>query len=97
MIAATEYFCNTNGNQTGKLFSDLTDQTGAAASISLDTQPGTVNYEYYQYDGFNRLTAYHTPTTAAEYTYNTQGLRIIKQSTARKPNTFGMTAIWSWS
>ena len=80
MIAATEYYYDANGNQIGKLFSDLSDQTGAAASISLENQLGTINCEYYQYDGFNRSTAYHTPTTTADYTYNTQGLESAKQS-----------------
>jgi YD repeat-containing protein len=78
ILTATEYYYDANGNQTGKLFNDLTDQTGAVAGISLELPPGTVNYEYYGYDGFNRLTAYHTPITTAEYIYNTQGLRISK-------------------
>ena len=78
ILTATEYYYDANGNQIGKLFNDLTDQTGAVAGISLELQPGTINYEYYEYDGFNRLTAYHTPITTAEYIYNTQGLRISK-------------------
>lgn len=79
ILATTEYFYDANGNQISKLFNDLTDQSGAAASISMETQADTPNYEYWEYDGFNRLIAYHNPTTSAGYTYNTEGLRITKK------------------
>jgi len=78
ILAATEYYYDANGNQISKLYNDLTDQSGAAAGISLEPRTNTLAYEYYEYDGFNRLTSYLTPTTAAQYTYNTKGLRISK-------------------
>jgi len=78
ILASTEYYYDANGNQISKLYNDLREQAGAAAGLSLETQPNTLNYEYYEYDGFNRLTAYHNPTTTAEYSYNTQGLRVSK-------------------
>lgn len=79
ILATTEYYYDANGNQISKLFNELTDQAGAEASISLETQPDTPGFEYWEYDGFNRLTAYQTPTTTAEYTYNAPGLRITKK------------------
>ncbi len=78
VLATTEYFYDANGNQISKLFNDLTDQSGEAAGISLESEANTPCYEQYEYDGFNRLIGYYNPVTTAKYTYNPEGLRISK-------------------
>jgi|GEM_PF-2303056 len=78
IIATTEYFYDPNGNQISKLYNDITNLSGATASLSLNATSNNPNYEYWEFDGFNRLTTYTNPTTTAQYAYNPAGLRISK-------------------
>jgi len=76
-LATTEYYYDANGNQVAKLFNDLTDSVGKIVEIGF-AEANVPSYEYFKYDGFNQLIEYRTPSTKAEYTYKTGGLRIAK-------------------